>query len=91
LPTLAESGLPSFRSVGFYGVLAPVGIPRPILGTLSLELERTLRLPEVRERLAALGADPASAEENARFAAFLADEARRWAQVIREAGVRVDG
>ena len=91
LPTLAESGLPSFRSVGFYGVLAPVGISRPILGTLSLELERTLRLPEVRERLAALGADPASAEDNARFAAFLADEARRWAQVIREAGVRVDG
>lgn len=91
LPTLAESGLAGFRSVGFYGVMAPAAIPRPVLRALSSGLERTLRMPDVRERLAALGADPATADDTARFPAFLADEARRWAQVIRDAGVRVDG
>jgi tripartite-type tricarboxylate transporter receptor subunit TctC len=90
VPTLSESGFPGFLSVGFYGVMAPAAIPRPILATLSRELSRTVQHPEVRERLGALGADPATAAETEGFAAFLAEEARRWATVIREAGVRVD-
>jgi tripartite-type tricarboxylate transporter receptor subunit TctC len=88
-PTVAESGFAGFRSIGFFGVVAPGGVPAAVAGRLRSTLDAVLALPDVRERLASLGVDPPTAEAGG-FAAFLADEAKVWERVIRAAKVRVD-
>lgn len=87
--TVAESGFPGFRSIGFYGVAAPAGIPPAAATRLRQELARTVAIPEVRERLQVLGVDPAVGDA-AEFGAFLLDEARRWERVVREAKIRIE-
>jgi tripartite-type tricarboxylate transporter receptor subunit TctC len=87
--TVAESGFPGFRSIGFYGIAAPAGIPRVAATRLRQELARALALPEVRERLQVLGVDPAAGEAG-EFGAFLLAEARRWERVVREAKIRIE-
>ncbi|HEV7391527.1 MAG TPA: tripartite tricarboxylate transporter substrate binding protein, partial [Burkholderiales bacterium] len=86
LPTVAESGVPGYEAASWYGVLAPAGTPRPIMEKLNSEIVRIARTPEVRERLAADGADPvgSSPEE---FAAYIKLELARWARVIDQARI----
>jgi tripartite-type tricarboxylate transporter receptor subunit TctC len=86
LPTVAESGVPGYEAASWYGVLAPAGTPRPIMEKLNSEIVRIARTPEVRERLAADGADPvgSSPEE---FAAYIKLELTRWARVIDQARI----
>ena len=88
LATVAESGVAGFQSLGFYGAAAPAGVPAPVLQRLRSDLARAVALPEVRDRLAALGAEAPA--EGFDFAAFLRDETTRWSRVIREAGIRLD-
>jgi tripartite-type tricarboxylate transporter receptor subunit TctC len=89
VPTIAESGLPGYDSVQWYGVLAPAGTPREIVARLHAEIARALRAPDVRERLAADGAEPvgSSPEE---FAAFIRSEIDKWARVASAAGIRAE-
>jgi tripartite-type tricarboxylate transporter receptor subunit TctC len=89
VPTIAESGLPGYDSVQWYGVLAPAGTPREIVARLHVEIARALRAPDVRERLAADGAEPvgSSPEE---FAAFIKSEIEKWARVASAAGIRAE-
>jgi tripartite-type tricarboxylate transporter receptor subunit TctC len=89
VPTIAESGLPGYDSVQWYGVLAPAGTPREIVARLHAEIARALRAPDVRERLAADGAEPvgSSPEE---FAAFIKSEIDKWARVASAAGIRAE-
>jgi tripartite-type tricarboxylate transporter receptor subunit TctC len=86
LPTVAESGVPGYEAASWYGVLAPAATPRPIVQKLNSEIVRIARTPEVRERLAADGADPvgSSPEE---FAAYIKRELARWARVIEQARI----
>jgi tripartite-type tricarboxylate transporter receptor subunit TctC len=87
VPTLAEAGVPGYDSTQWYGVLAPAGTPRPIVTRLHGEIVRALRAPDVRERLAADGAEPVgnSPEE---FAAFIRAEIAKWAKVAKAAGIQ---
>jgi tripartite-type tricarboxylate transporter receptor subunit TctC len=87
VPTVAESGLPGYDSTQWYGVLAPAGTSRAIVARLHDEIVRALREPEVRQRLAADGAEPvgSSPEE---FAAFIKSEIDKWAKVASAAGIR---
>jgi tripartite-type tricarboxylate transporter receptor subunit TctC len=87
--TVAESGFPGFRSIGFYGIAAPAGIPATAGTRLRQELARAIVVPEVRERLQALGVDPAGSDAGD-FGAFLLDETRRWERVVREAKIRLE-
>jgi tripartite-type tricarboxylate transporter receptor subunit TctC len=86
LATVAESGVPGYEAASWYGVLAPAVTPRPIVQKLNSEIVRIARMPEVRERLAADGADPvgSSPEE---FAAYIRRELARWARVIEQARI----
>jgi tripartite-type tricarboxylate transporter receptor subunit TctC len=86
---VAESGFPGFRSIGFYGIAAPAGIPATAGTRLRQELARAIVVPEVRERLQALGVDPAGSDAGD-FGAFLLDETRRWERVVREAKIRLE-
>ena len=85
-PTMVESGLPKVVVTGWGGWMAPAGTPAEIIQKVQRETARVLALPELRERLSGLGAEPvgSSAEE---FGAFLKAEADKWSRVTREAGI----
>jgi len=89
IPTVAESGVPGFDAVGWFGVVAPAGTPAPVIARLNAEIVDGMKAPEIRERLLAGGAEPAtsSAEE---FGRFIRSEVPKWANVIKSAGVKVN-
>jgi len=90
LPTLAESGLPGFDLTTWFGVFVPGGTPREIVARLNSEIVRMLALPDMKQRLAAMGAEPPAHNTPEAFAAFIQREYSKYAKVIRESGARVD-
>jgi tripartite-type tricarboxylate transporter receptor subunit TctC len=88
-PTVIESGLPGFEVVGFYGFLAPAGLPKDVTARLSDAFRQVLASPEVRNRMVSQGADPAflGSED---FGKFLAAEMPRWADAVKKSGARMD-
>ncbi len=89
VPTAAEAGLPNFEVTTWYGVLAPAGTPRPIIARLNGELAQITHSPDVRQRLAALGIDPASSSPE-EFSAYIRSEIAKWGEVIRKAHLHAD-
>lgn len=89
LPTVAESGFPGFEVVGWFGWVAPAATPIAIVDRLNREIVRILKLPDMRERLQGLGADPVGNTPQ-EFAAFIRSEHAKWARVIKQAGVKLD-
>jgi tripartite-type tricarboxylate transporter receptor subunit TctC len=87
LPTVAESGLPGYAAVGWFGLLSPVATPKPVVAQVSRDANRVLGEREVRERMEMLGAEPAgnSPEE---FARFIRDDQAKWSKLMREAGIK---
>ena len=87
IPTVAESGLPGFESVQWYGLLAPAKTPRQIIEKLHKEVVSILRAPDTKARLASDGAEVvASSPEE--FAAFLKAETVKMAKVVKAAGIQ---
>jgi tripartite-type tricarboxylate transporter receptor subunit TctC len=89
LPTFAESGLPGFESVGWFGVVAPAGTPPEIIARLNVAITGALKDPEVRERVLAIGADPAPTTPG-EFAAFIRSEITKWERVVAQAGAKAN-
>ena len=87
LPTVAEAGLAGYAVTAWFGLLAPAATPTEIIAQLNGEIVKSLRTTQMKERLAALGAD-AAAGSPADFAAFLRNEMTKWAQVVKSAGIR---
>jgi tripartite-type tricarboxylate transporter receptor subunit TctC len=87
LPTMAEAGVPGYEVVGWNGLMAVAGTPPQIVARLQAEVAKVLRLAEVRERLAALGAEPVGSTPE-EFGAFIRAERTRWGRIIREKGIR---
>jgi len=85
-PTIVESGYPGLVVIGWNGLLAPAGTPPDVVNKLSREIGRHLRVPEFRDRMASLGADPAPSTPEA-FGAFIKAEAAKWQKVIRAIGL----
>jgi tripartite-type tricarboxylate transporter receptor subunit TctC len=85
-PTMAESGFPKVLVTGWNGFLAPAGTPREILQKVQRESARQLLAPELRDRLSALGAEPAGTTPE-QFAAFLRSETEKWGRVAKQAGI----
>jgi tripartite-type tricarboxylate transporter receptor subunit TctC len=75
--------------VGFYGVLAPGGIPREVLARLSQAFQQTLETPEIRSRMLQQGADPAFLAHDA-FGSFLRAELPRWEKAVKASGAKLD-
>ena len=88
VPTIAET-LPGFETGSYQGVLAPVGTPRDVVAKLNTEISKILATSEMREKLAVLGTEVRTGQPEA-LGSFIASEKTRWAQVIREAGVKFD-
>jgi tripartite-type tricarboxylate transporter receptor subunit TctC len=87
LPTVAESGLPGFDVVPWFGLFAPAGTPAPIVARVNRDVQAVLRLPEARQALVAQGLFPAGGTPR-QLGAFLRADIAKWAKVIQDAGIR---
>ena len=89
VPTLAEAGVPGYEMVSWFGVLAPAGTPKPVIAKLNAEIARALNLPDIKQRLLSLGAEPVGNTPE-QFDALIKSEITKWAGVAKAGGIRVD-
>jgi len=88
-PTVIESGLPGFVTGSWQGLLAPAGTPDDVLAKLQKQIAGILALPEMRQKLAAQGAEVvANSPQEAH--AFLREQQVRWAKLAKQAGIKVE-
>ena len=85
----AAAPLPGFEAVSWYALMAPAGTPRDVIAKIHADTAKALQIPEVRERLAAMGAEP-SGESPAELAARIKAESQRWGEVVRKANIKAD-
>ena len=86
VPTMAESGVPDFEVNSWYGVCAPAATPVALLDKLNADLHTIMRIPEVAQRLTALGMPPAPTTRD-EFDQFIRAQIALWAQVIKDANI----
>ena len=87
LPTLSEAGVTGYVFDPWFGLLAPAKTPRAIVAKLSSEVARIVELPDVKERLRGLGADPApTAPEE--FDAYIKSEVAKFQKIVKDAGIK---
>jgi tripartite-type tricarboxylate transporter receptor subunit TctC len=89
IPTLAESGLPGFETVAWFGLFAPAGTPKAIVDKLQAEVAKIVREPDIRERMAALGGEPVGNTPD-QFAAIVKGDVAKWKKVVKDANIHVD-
>jgi len=89
LPTIAESGLPGFEVIGWWGVLAPAKTPRGAVDLLNRELRAALDAPDVRRTLLDQGMDPAPGTPE-QFGALIKADMDKWGEIGRRLGVKLD-
>jgi len=85
-PTMIESGFPKVTVTGWWGLVAPAGTPQDIVQKISRDTSREVQSPEGRDRLIAVGAEPAGTTP-AEFGAFVKSELAKWERVSKAAGV----
>jgi len=88
-PTMAEAGLAGYEIIVWFGLVAPAGTPPQIVQQLSVEVNRAMNLPEVREKLAAVAFEAVTATPE-QFSAFIAAEIPRWARLVQASGAKLD-
>jgi tripartite-type tricarboxylate transporter receptor subunit TctC len=89
LPTIAEAGVPGFEATTWHGVLVAAGTPAPIVERLNSEINRMLQIPDVREKLTALGAEIVGGSSK-EFADHIRREIPKWAKVVKSINVQLD-
>jgi tripartite-type tricarboxylate transporter receptor subunit TctC len=89
VPTAAEAGMPAFEVTTWYGVLAPAGTPRAIVGRLNQELVKIMHSSELRAPLAASGTEALTSTPE-EFAAYIRQEIAKWGEVVRKANLKAD-
>jgi tripartite-type tricarboxylate transporter receptor subunit TctC len=89
VPTSAESGLPGFEVVQYYGLAAPAGTPRPIVERLNKELQAILKSDDVKKRMLDLGSEPAPGTPED-YAANIRTEEGKWAALIKKLGLKIE-
>ncbi|HWI14435.1 MAG TPA: tripartite tricarboxylate transporter substrate binding protein [Burkholderiales bacterium] len=89
LPTVAESGLPGYEATAWFGVLAPAGTPRDIIDKLNGVIVKSLRAPDMQQRLLADGAEAVGSTPD-QFAALIRRDIAKWAVVVKSSGARAD-
>jgi len=89
LPTMAEAGVPGFVIATWFGLLAPAGTPPDVIARWNADVVKILNAPDMRERLAAQGAEAAPSSP-AEFAAFIGRELPKYARIVKLSGAKVD-
>jgi tripartite-type tricarboxylate transporter receptor subunit TctC len=86
VPTVKESGLPDYEYESWFGVMAPAGVPKPILNKASEDIARVLRMPDVAEKMTNQGLVVVTRSPD-EFDAMIKSEAERYGKILRDAGV----
>ncbi|RJG05857.1 tripartite tricarboxylate transporter substrate binding protein [Noviherbaspirillum cavernae] len=89
IPTLAESGLPVFEALAWNGVLVPAGTPDEIVQRLNREIDAALKMADVKSRLRNAGLEPVGGTAG-KFRKYIEEETKKWAEIIRKTGARLD-
>jgi tripartite-type tricarboxylate transporter receptor subunit TctC len=89
VPTVSEAALPGFEVTSWYGVFGPAGLPGDIVVKLNSEIGSAVTAPDVKERLAALGAEP-SVKAPDQFARYVRQEITKWAKVVKDSGAKAE-
>jgi tripartite-type tricarboxylate transporter receptor subunit TctC len=89
VPTVAESGVPGFVAGNWFGLTAPKGTPREAIDYIHREVVKALASPDVKERLAAQGAEPSGISPQ-EMGKLLVEDTKRWTNVIHSAGIKAE-
>ena len=89
VPTMDEEGYKGFDATSWFGLLAPAGTPKDIIAKVNSASVKAIAAPEMRERLAAQGADPVGNTPE-QFAAFIQAEVVKWAKVVKDSGASAE-
>lgn len=89
LPTVAEAALPGFEVIQWYALLAPARTGKDVIEKMNAEVNRMLQTPDVRDKLATQGVEPAGSRP-AEVTAFMSKEVAKWTKFIRETGLKLE-
>jgi len=89
VPTVNESALPGFEIVGWYGMLAPAGLPKPVLTRINAEVVRIAQTQAFRDNVSADGSEIVTNTPEA-FRAFLVADVAKWAKIMKDSGAKAD-
>jgi tripartite-type tricarboxylate transporter receptor subunit TctC len=89
LPTVAESGVPGYEAVGWFGLFAPVATPKDVVNKISKDANFVLSEPEVKEKMLAAGAEPSPTTPE-QFGRFVRAEMAKWTRLMKERGINLE-
>jgi tripartite-type tricarboxylate transporter receptor subunit TctC len=89
VPTVAELGFPGFEALGWYALFTPRETPKPVVAKLSADLEKIVALPDIRDKMIKLGAEPRYMNPE-QVTSFVAVESPKWGKLIQESGVTTE-
>jgi tripartite-type tricarboxylate transporter receptor subunit TctC len=89
VPTVAEAGFSGFEVLAWYALFAPRETPKPVVAKLSAEIEKIVHLPDIRDKMVQLGAEPKYMSPE-QLTSFVSIESPKWGQLIRESGASAD-
>ena len=81
--------MPGYEATTWTGIVAPVGLPKPIVARLNAEINRATASPSLREKVAAIGSEPAGGTPE-QFGEFIRNESAKWGDVVKRSGAKVD-
>lgn len=87
-PTIAETGLPNYSSLGWFGLFAPASTPRDVVKKISVDIGKVLSTAESKQRLAEQGADPAPNTPE-QFTAFVNSDVTKWLELAKKTGIKL--
>jgi tripartite-type tricarboxylate transporter receptor subunit TctC len=89
LPTVAESGVPGYEAVGWFGLFAPVATPRDVVSKISKDAGFALSQDDVKEKMLAAGAEPSPTTPE-QFTRFVRSEMAKWTRLMKERGITLE-
>lgn len=89
VPTVAEAGVPGYEATTWNGIVAPAGVPKAVVAKLNAEINRALGSAALKQKLAAIGAEPAGGTPE-QFGDLIRKEHAKWGEVVRRSGARID-
>ena len=89
VPTISEAGYKGFDANTWFGLVAPAGTPAPIVSKINAEVNRILKMPDVKEKFAAEGGGPLGGTPQ-EFAALLKSDYTKWGKVVKDSGAKLD-
>ena len=89
VPTMIEAGVPGYEVTAWSGIIAPAGLPRPVLERLNAAVNAAINEPATHTRLAEMGSEGGGGTPE-EFAALIRQDSAKWAEVVRRSGARID-